>query len=242
MSGSGNTPRPGSAEAFRQRREAYRLIRDLPGVVDLTHDRLVIEAQHDAKDHLERHLRQIEQNPVAARMAEISHGKAMAEAKELLAHAQEESRMTPRVVERGEWRPEYGLETRLDIGRSEQGWHYRVLVNRQNWENDPAWSKALPTRDAALRAGQAVEDREHGFGRHLDHPTTPRGRHAEMLDHAAGQRKTAERAADGHIGFARRDASITRAKELVLEARSARERSHDHRWGHGAGLRLGPKL
>lgn len=125
-----------------------------------------------------------------------------------------------RLSSRGEWRPDHGIETRLDLGQSDQGWHYRVLVARPGWENDPEWSKALPKEDAARRAGEAQQDRAHGIERRERAPTTPRGFHAEKLQQAAARRETAR--SSGGRPF-QRAAEIAMARATISEARSMRQ-------------------
>lgn len=224
MSETTTAPRPGSVEAFKQRHEAYALVRGMPEILEDARSRLAYGQPKIAGDDVEWLMGRIERNPEARRMADARHPNWAKEATDIAATATSEARHQVDLVKRGEWTPDHGLETRLDIGKSDQGWHYQLHVNRQNWENDPSWSRAFPTQKAAEGAGWGSQAREHGWEmRHADVPQTLRGRHAELLSQAAESRREAQGAIDGRTHWRSRADAVDGAKAVVEEARMARQ-------------------
>ncbi|MBV8401892.1 MAG: hypothetical protein JOZ17_24700, partial [Acetobacteraceae bacterium] len=61
-------------------------------------------------------------------------------------------------ISQGEWLiPEPGVETRLLLGRSDDGFHYAVYTSYRGGDpGEPGWSKAYPTQEQAEEAGQAA--------------------------------------------------------------------------------------
>lgn len=88
-------------------------------------------------------------------------------------------------VIRGEWKSDdYGRETRTEIGRSDEGFHYMNHVSEHNRENDPAWSKAFKTQDLAERVASAQLHAGDGIGlegrRRVVADAVARAEHAPM--------------------------------------------------------------
>lgn len=223
MSESAFSPRPGSAAAFKQRHEAYALAREMPEAVKEA--RSEITSPSSAEAYLGWVVQGVERNPVAQAMIAERHPSMLGEAQSLYKAVAEEARSEPRIVAPGEWRSSAGVETRVDIGQSEQGFHYQLQVASVGYERDTGWSKPLPSAEAALRAGHAQEDRAHGYDPKQT-PVTPRSLHAEKLRFATQYRRSAAGREDGDKA---RAACISAVRELIAEAREARtSRPHHH--------------
>ena len=180
-------PRPGTAAAFKQRREAYAIASSIREQInDARYDLNLRGAASEAATQLEGILHRVERNPEAQRVLAVRAPAALDIAKGLHEQAKAEIPSEVRTTSRTDWRSDGYKETRLEFGQSQKGHHYRMDVATPGYEVERSWSIPFRTEAAARAVGRALEGREHGdYMRHQQPAPTQRSDHAAAMKQAA---------------------------------------------------------
>lgn len=146
------TPKPGSVAAFKQRAEAYRMTRELPGGQEYAGMMWSVGRPRDAAEEIGAHVDSIRANPVAVAMVEKAHPGLLALAEADRKQYATEAKEQIDIVKMGQWSStmDGSYETRILVGKSDRGFHPAVEKSFQGGDsNGVAWGKPMPSQQSA---------------------------------------------------------------------------------------------
>lgn len=129
---------------------------------------------------------------------------------------------------RGEWHMSMDgiTETRVNFGRSAEGFHFQIERSRLGGDSEPGWSRAYRTAEAAERVASARE-----WGTNPDREESPRQQFRDRVEKALEQRgqspSGAAAAALESAAFHRQTGRRDQARTAVADARLYRKSQRD---------------